>query len=370
VANKWTKQLRAYDDAVDYDYDSFAAENCLYSPSPYFNWMMANKSHGIPMNSGLLLFSEMKAGKSLWIYAMILQMQREDKLKLDMGFKKKDGTKFTKDDQRHSVVANTELRGQLQHDVFPEIDKDLMTIWDTKNPVEIFDRVEKDLKPMVQDGMPLGIYGIDSITKIMGVKRDAADSVSDHLIGDHALTVQIGMDKLVPFLKRNKTLFIGTSQVRGNMDAGKYGPKEKMAESWDVKHAFEYFVSFKRAGAAEDKVDIEGKTFEDDIKDARDNKIQTGHKVFYKMEGSSLGPQGRSGVSTLDYNLGLINMHEEIFFLGKNSGIIKTESNNRVFTFNDKKYVGKKECALAIRDNPKMAEEILTLLKAMDAKRI
>lgn len=367
--NKWTKQLRAHDDAVDYDYDSFAPENCLYSPSPYFNWMMANKSHGIPKNSGILLFSEMKAGKSLWLYAMILEMQRHDRMLLETGAKKKDGTKFTKDDQRHAVIANTELRGQLQHDVFPEIDKELMTIWDTKDPVEIFDRTEKEIKPMVQDGMPLGIFGIDSITKIMGVKRNDAESVADHLMGDHALTVQAGMDKLVPFVKRNKTLLIGTSQMRSNFESGPRGPKEKMAESWDVKHAFEYFISFKRAGAAEDKMDIEGKTFEDDIKDARDNKLQTGHKVFYKMEGSSLGPQGRSGVSTLDYNLGLINMHEEIFFLGKNSGVIKAESGNRVFVFEDKKYVGKKECALAIRDNPKMAAAILQQLRLMDAKR-
>jgi hypothetical protein len=366
MPNKWTKQLRGYDDAVDYDYDSFAPENCLYSPSPYFNWIFANKSHGIPTNSGLLLFSEMKAGKSLWIYALILEMQRRDRMLLESGAKKKDGSKFTEDDLRHAVIANTELRGQLQHDVFPELNKDLMTIWDTKDPVEIFDRTEDDIKPLVQDGMPLGIFSIDSITKIMGTKRANAKSVSDHLIGDRALTVQNGMDKLVPFLKRNKTLLIGTSQMRSNVGGSKYESDSKMAESWDVKHAFEYFVSFKRAGSAEDKKDIEEKTFEEDVKDARDNKLQTGHKVFVKMEGSSLGPQGRAGVFTLDYEKGLINQHEEIFFLGKNAGIIKTESNNRVFVFGDQKFVGKKECAFAIRDNPKMAKAILEQLRKLD----
>ena len=37
--NKWFKQLTEFDGAVDYDYDSFAAENCLYTPSPYMNWI-------------------------------------------------------------------------------------------------------------------------------------------------------------------------------------------------------------------------------------------------------------------------------------------------------------------------------------------
>lgn len=347
MSNKWLKQLRAYDDTVNPDYDSFAPENCLYTPSPYFNWIFANKSHGVPKNASILFFSEQKAGKSLSIYAMILDMQRRDK-------------------EGIAIVFNTELRGQLQGGVFPEVDQERMIIYDTKDPVEIFDRIENDIRAMVQDGMPLRIIAIDSLTNIQGVKRKDAESVGDHLVGDHALTVQIGLDKLIPFCKRNKIMLIGTSQMRGNLDAGKYGPKEKMAESWATKHAFEYFVSLKRAGAAEDKADIEGKTFEDDVKDARDNKLLTGHKIFVKMEGSSLGPQGRSGVFTMDYEKGIINQHEEIFWLGKNTGVIKTESNNRVFVYGKEKFVGKKEMAFAIRDNPELAKSILDEVKKLD----
>ena len=110
MANKWTKQLRAYDDAVDYSYDSFAEENCLYTPSPYFNWIFANKSHGFPRNSSILFFSEMKAGKSLAIYAIILEMQRRDKALVKAG-------KLKEEERRHAIVFNTELRGQLQHDI-------------------------------------------------------------------------------------------------------------------------------------------------------------------------------------------------------------------------------------------------------------
>jgi hypothetical protein len=353
MANKWLKQLKAYDDAVDYEYDSFAYENCRFTPSPYFNWIYANKSHGCPKNASILYFSEPKAGKSLSIYAQVLDMQRREK-------------HLPPDERNFAIIFNTELRGQLQHDVFPEIDKDYMIIYDTNDPVEIFDRVDKDIKPMVQDGMKIGILAIDSLTGILGVKRNNADSVADHLVGDHALTVSIGLAKLVPFCKRNKILLIATSQMRGNVDAAnKYAPKEKMAESWAAKHGFEYFISLKKAGAAEDKQDIEGKTFSDEDQiDARGNNLVTGHKIYVKMELSSIGQSGRSGVFFMDYKKGIINQHEEIFFLAKNTGVIKLEG--RTYTFQDQKWIGKKECALAIRDNPELAAKILEEIRKLD----
>ena len=342
------KQLKSYEDAVNYEYDSFAPENCLYTPSPYFNWIFANKSHGIPRNSSVLLFSTPKAGKSISVYALIAEMQKNDP-------------------EGIAIYFNTEMRGQLQHGIFSNMDKDRLVIYDTNDPVEIFDRVENDIKVMVQDGMPLRIIAIDSLTNIQGVKRAATDSVANHLMGDQALTLQIGLGKLVPFCKRNKILLIGTSQMRANLDAGSYGPKEKMAAQFATKHAFEYFVSLKRAGAAEDKMDIEGKTFEDeDSKDARGNKLLNGHKIFVKMEESSIGSAGRAGVLTLDYDKGIINQHEEIFWLAKNSGVLKTE-NNRTYFFGNHKFNGKKEAALAIRDNPELAAEILEAVKKLDA---
>jgi hypothetical protein len=92
----------------------------------------------------------------------------------------------------------------------------------------------------------------------------------------------------------------------------------------------------------------------------------TGHKVYVKCEANSIGPQGRAGVFTLDYDKGIINQHEEIFFLAKGVGVIKLEG--RTYTYGDQKWIGKKECALAIRDNPKLATQILEDVKKLDAK--
>lgn len=349
MANKWLKQLQAYDDAVDYKYDSFAPENCLYTPSPYFNWIFANKANGIPKNASVLFFSEPKAGKSLSIYAMIMEMQQRDP-------------------EGIAIYFNTEMRGQLQHEVFPGLDRERMVIYDTNDPVEIFDRVENDIKAMVQDGMPLRIIAIDSLTNVAGVKRLATDSVANHLMGDSALTLQNGLSKLVPFCKRNGILLIGTSQMRANLEAGSYGPKEKMAAQWATKHAFEYFVSLKKAGAAEDKKDIEGKTFEEEIKDARGNKLVNGHKVFVKMEASSIGQAGRAGVFTLSYDEGIINQHEEIFFLARSLDIITT-TNNRTFTYAGVNYNGKNQCAQAIKEDKEMQASLMKAILEFDSKK-
>jgi len=345
--NPWLKQLRGYDDAVDYDYDSFAPENCLYTPSPYFNWIFANKANGVPKNSSILFFSEPKAGKSLSIYAMIKEMQ-------------------ARDPEGISIYFNTEMRGQLQHTAIPGIDQTRSFIYDTNQATDIFDRVEGDIKSMVQDGMPLRMIAIDSLNGIMGIKRGDADSVANHLMGDQALTLKNGLGKLIPFCKQNKILLIGTAQMAANLEAGSYGPKEKMSASWFTRHAFEYYISLKRAGAAEDKQDIEGKTFEEeDHKDARGNKLLNGHKVFAKMEQSSIGQAGRAGVFTLSYDSGIVNQHEEIFWLAKNLGILKTE-NNRTYFYGDHKFNGKKEAAFAIRDNQELAKALLEEVRKLD----
>lgn len=351
MANKWLKQLKSYEDSVDYEYDSFAAENCVYTPSPYWNWIFANKSNGIPKNSTVLEYSEPKAGKSLGIYAIIDEMQRRDK-------------------EGIAIYFNTELRGALQHNVFPSIDKDRMIIYDTNDPAEIFDRVEGDIKAMVQDGMPLRIIAIDSLTNIMGVKRENAKSVTDHLMGDRALTIQTGLSKLIPFCKRNKILHVATEQMRANVGGGDYAPPTKTASAWATKHAYEYAISFRKVSKTDAKdLMIGDKTFEeDDLKDAAGNKLLLGHKVYVKMEGNSIGQAGRAGVFTLDYRQGIINQHEEIFWLGKNCGIIEMEG-NKTYIIGKERFNGKKECAEAIKSDSELGKAILFGVRQLDAGR-
>jgi RecA/RadA recombinase len=351
MGNKWTKALNAYDDVVKYDYDAYAAENCLYTPSPYVNWTFANKSHGIPKGSSILLFSEQKAGKSMMMQAIIGEMHQRDP-------------------EGIAIVFNTEMRGKFQSGMFDTIDKDRLITYDSNRPEDIFDRFERDILPMVQEGMPLRIVCIDSLTAVGGTKSLSADrSVNDHLVGDHALTINKGLDKIVPYCKRHNILLICSSQMRANVDASNpHAPKEKMAESWKVKHTFEFFMSIKRAAAADDKVDLSGNKFEDEsVKDARGNKDQTGHKIYFKMEQSSIGKAGRSGILTLDYTRGIVNTNEEIFELGKNTGVIENVGAGSYIVYGEK-IRGKAEVAERIKNDSELAKKILDDVRKKDAE--
>jgi hypothetical protein len=352
MASKWKKQLRAYDDAVDFEYDAFAPENCLYSPSPYFNWIFANGSHGIPKGSTLLFGSKPKSGKSLLIQALI-------------------GESHQRDPECEAIIFNTEQRGFLQNGVFPSVDEDRLTIYDTNKPEEIGDRFENDILPLIQDGMKISYVAIDSLNRVGGTKTMAEGrSVNDQLMGDKALTLARVLEKIVPICRRHKITLIGTCQVRANFDAGQYGPKEKLGINWDSRHTFDYFIQADRAGSKEDKEDILGNKLESDvIKDARGNKDITGHKIYIKMLESSVGTPGRSGVITFDYKRGIVNTFEELFELGKSTGFIKAAPGKKAGTYlvGDKEVFGKANAAEHMLD-PNLAKTVIEHAKSLDTK--
>jgi hypothetical protein len=351
MANKWTKFLKQFDDVVKYDYDAFAPENVIHTPSPSVDWIFANKSMGIPKGTATLFFSEPKAGKSLLIQGIVSEMHKNDP-------------------EGIAIIFNTEMRGFVQTGLFKTIDPNRLIIYDTNRPEDIFDRMEREILTLIQEGMPLRIVAIDSLNNIAGTKSMSADrSVNDHLFGDHALTIQRGLQKLMPIIRKHKLNLFASAQIRANVDTNNpYAPKEKMAASWVVKHAFEYYVSVRRANAAEDKQDIEGNKFENEsVKDLRGNKEITGHRIVVKMDQSSIGTAGRAGVFTLDYKNGIINQHEEIFYLGYSTGVIKREGTSN-YVFGNLKINGKANFARKIKEDQELANRILEEVRKIDDK--
>ena len=344
MASKWLKQLRKSDAFVDNDYDAFAPENCIYTPSPYMNWIFANKSHGIPQGSGVLLYSEPKAGKSLLAQSIVAQLHKDDPDAIAMYF-------------------STEFKGKYQKGFFDGIDPERLAMYDTNDPRDIFDFLAEDVEAMVQDGMPLKLVIIDSLTAIGGIKAEGR-SVADHLIGDKALTITRGLDRIIPFFKKNGITYITVAQVRMNI-GNPYGPDTKAAVPKACEHNHEYFLSVKRAGSADDRKDLSGKNFEAGAKDARGNKAVTGHKIYVKMEQSSVGTAGRAAKITVDYKKGFINQEEEIFELGSNTGVIE-RPNNVTYIYNGISYKGKNAMAQAIKEDPVMANMILDQVKLID----
>jgi hypothetical protein len=347
MANKWMKTLQQMEGATDLDYDHFAPGNVIHSPSPSLNWIFGEGS-GLPLGLSALCYGPPKAGKSLISYLMTagVHSQYEDGI---------------------VIKFNTELREAAQFGDHWGIDRDRYQAYDVCEPELIFDRLRDEIYPMVQDGMPLKMVIIDSLKGVGGVKAEQRESIKNHFMGDHALTIGQGLKMIVPFLKRNKIALLCTEHITANMDAGQYGPKTKMSGGNEEKHAFEYYIEVKRDGAAESKQSATGEKFENaEVTDIKGNKEKTGHKIYVRMDDSSCGVAGRTGRFTFNYERGLINTEEELFELAKGLNIAE-RPNNRTYNLFGNAYTSKEEFINALKDET-LAKQLLTEIYSRDRK--
>jgi len=350
--SKWSKQLDQLEGYVDPKYDAYAPENCMYTPSPSVNFIFNNKSHGIPKGSAVLLYGDQKSGKTFFINSMLEKMCKDDP-------------------EAMALFYNTEMRTSYQSGLFKGIDRDRVKYYDTNRPEEIFDKIEQDILPMLQEGMPIKYIVIDSLSSMAGTKSmKDGQSVNDHLMGDEALTLKKGLKKLLPITRRRGIILISTVHMVANFDAGSHGPKTKANTTSATRHGYDYFVAIKRANAAEDKQDLAGQKYEDEsIRDSRGNKDATGHKIQVKMDQSSFGGAGRVGLITLSYEHGIINIEEEIFELCKGCGIIENLGAGGYMLYGEK-VRGKAEVAKRIKESPELQAKLLADLKALDFEAV
>jgi RecA/RadA recombinase len=249
------------------------------------------------------------------------------------------------------------------------IDLDRYQAYDTNNPVEIFDTIETMVPQLIEQGMNLRLIGIDSITNIQGIQSMSADSVEDQLRADSARTIQNGLSRILPMLRKYKVSIMITAQVRAEQDPNKakYTPT-KMAGGFYLQHAAEYFIDISKDGRAESKKDMEGNELAGSLKDSYDEVDATGHKIRIRMMGNSCGPAGRSGVVTVDYSKGFINQHEEVFMLAVNRRIF-SRPNNRTYTYKDKRWTSKDEALQAVKASVELQQEIIKELRRQDIEK-
>jgi len=339
MSNKWMKALNKMEGAVDKEYDPFQEGNGIRSGSPSLDWTFG-KGSALPLGYGLLLYGPPKSGKSLVSNLFIGNLHKSDP-------------------EAIAIKFNTEMREAGQMEDYWGVDQERYMAYDVNEPEYIFDRIKNEILPMIQDGMPLKLIVIDSLQGIQGVKEMNRDSVTNHIMGDHAKTIQDGLKAILPVLRRHRIALICTAHIRGNFDAGMYGPKEKMAGGWAQKHFFEYFMEVKRDGSSASKIE------NDEAKDFRGKKELVGHKIYVKMADSSVGVSGRSGQFTLSYNRGLVNTEEEVMELAKNLSLVE-RPNNRTYIVDGEKYTSKDEFMAAIKEKPELKQKLLTSVYARD----
>lgn len=348
-------KLAKLDGAVTNELNPF--EHVIQSPSPGFNYVFGGGG-GLPLGFTLILYGPPRGGKSVMANTMIGQLHKDYPEAVAIKF----DTEFRERGQM--PVAQLNAYG---------IDKDRYMCFSVNSPELIFDRIEKDIVPLIQDGLDVKLIVIDSMTAIQGRRAQNADSVLTQQIGDHALTLQDGFKRLLPLQRKYNFAVVLTAHVRAEMDMAEQmrGNKVKMQAGFAVKHYAEYYLFLEPWLSKEGKTDLQGKKFENEnITDQANNAERTGHKIRLTMKDSSLGPKGRTGIITLDYSgniAKLINTHEEVFTLGVNWGVIE-RPNQAWYAFGGKKWQGKPAILDALRDDKALYDAVLKEVRRRDSE--
>lgn len=338
------EKLRKLDGAANIG--SGVMNTCLQTPSPSVNWAFATPGAGLPYGSSMILYGPPKGGKSIICNAFI-------------------GGLHAADPEATAITFNTELRAEMQTTDKQlskfGIDPDRFIAFDVNQPELIFDRIENDIAAACDEGDKIKLIIIDSLTAIQGRRSMNSTSVLDQQIGDHALTISVGLKRIMPIIRKHKIALIMTDHVRAEMDMAQQmrGKKIKMASGWATKHAAEFFCYVEPNMSKEGKTTLAGEEFTDPaVVDFMDKAQKTGRKIRFRVEESSVGVEGRTAEFTLDYNKGIINQYEEIFTLGLNMGLIQ-KPNNVTYSYGDKNYRGLVAILTALKEDPQLAGAIL-----------
>lgn len=327
------------------------------SPSPNLNFCFG-MGQGLPRGYSLLLYGPPRGGKSIICNAMVGQLHRDNP-------------------NAFAIKFNTEMREQAQTTPAQRavwgIDEKRYMGYDRNDP-EIFDYIEKDLAANCQDGMDLGLVIIDSTNMIKGRRFSNADTVMTQQVGDNAATLGDGLKRILEVQRKYNFSLILTSHIRAVMDKKaansstvyqSHDTAVKPAVSWAVQHHCEYFMYVSAAGGADGRKDELGNSFESELTDSQGNKDRLGHKLRVRMMDSTIGPKGRQGEFTLDYNKGVINVHEEVFQLGVARGII-VRPNTTMYEFGGHEWKGKPAMLQALKEDADLQKAILQELKKRD----
>ena len=344
--NKYAAKLRKLEGALIDRFDPWQASNLLKSSSPGFNWLFG-KTYGMPFGYSTLLWGEQKSGKSLLFYDLAGQCHQQypDSIVIKFDTEYRDDAQLDEDRAR--------MFG---------IDLDRFIVFQCNKPEGVFDRIHNDVAALCDEGANVKLMGIDSISALMGRREAVQETVSQHQIGDHAVTLQVGLKSILEMQRKNRIHLVLAAHARDEMDAleVKRGNKKKPAAANAVKHHCEFFINVERNKNAKGRQDELENKFEDETKKDMDDKAseQTGHKVIVWMQDSTMGPKNRVAEFTLDYEKGIVNQHEEIFKLGKSWNVIE-RVNAQVYKIGSEEFRGKPAILNALATRPDLQKVVL-----------
>lgn len=348
--NKWMNKLMKLDGALTDRRDPFLS--IIDTPSPSVNFIFGN-SWGLPMGYTAMLYGPPKGGKTVLTNMFTGKLMKDDPEAMVVKF----------DTEYRTEGQLTEKSAQMFG-----IDYERLVPYQTNIPSQIFDRITKDVADMCQDGAPIKLVIIDSLYGIQGRRTLNSDTVDKQQIGDHALTIQDGLKRVLDVQRKYRFAMLLVDQVRAEMDPIEQmrGNKFKMRSSLAVQHQAEYFIAVEQNASKDGRSDINGNEFLDEsVTDLSGKGDTTGSKIKVKMKKSSMGPFNRSAEFTFDFKKGVINVHEEVFKLGTNRGVIE-KPNQVTYSFQGKTWKGKESMLQALQESPELQAAVIVELKKRD----
>jgi hypothetical protein len=358
-------KLRELEGAVNEYYNPHA--EVVRSGSPSANFTFGN-GWGLPTGFSLLLWGPPKGGKSLISNSMVGQLHQDDP-------------------EAYVVKFNTERReiAQLNPAQMKNwgIDRERYLAFETNAPDQIYDRIANEIKDSIEAGLKIKLVIIDSINDVFGrrvanrMDSEKGQSILGTDIGDSAQTTGDGLKMILGVQRKYRFGLVLISQQRAEMDMMEQmrGNKTKPGVSFGALHHCEYSMHVERNVTKAGQTSLSGDTFVDDTVSrkatsadgGKDDGEKTGHKIRVTMKDSSMGPKGRVGEFTVDYDKGIVNTHEEVFLLGVNRGVIE-RPNNTMYAFGGKEWRGKPAILEALRTDDDMQNAVLKELRARDAR--
>jgi RecA/RadA recombinase len=352
MANKFAAKLRRLEGAITERWDPWAPENLIRSSSPGVNWLFGH-THGMPRGFTTLLWSERKTGKTVLFYDMAGNTMRENPNAIVIKF-------------------DTEFRdlGQLDEKMAAAygIDLDRFIVYQVNRPEQIFDRMKNEIREMIEEGADIPLIGIDSISDILGRREADQDSVSQHQIGDHAVTMGVGLKSIMETQRKKRIALVMIAHARDEMDPWeiKRGNKKKPAAANAVLHHCEFAINLQKNKTASGKVDALDRKFVDESrKDMDDDGQQTAHKTYVWMTDSSMGSVGRVSEYTFADGRGIVNQHEEVFRLGLAWKVIERPSKGQ-YVIGDQRFSGKPNLLDALAKDKNLQQVVLSKLLEME----
>lgn len=351
MAKNWLKELQTLNGALRDEVDPH--DRVLRFPSPSINFVFG-RGHGLPLGYTMALGGPPKGGKTVMSFALAGQVHADDPEGIVVNF----NTEY-----RATVQSTLEARQRVWG-----IDPERYQTFEVNSPMDVFDTIERDISAMCEKGMPLRLLIIDSIDGIQGRRAKNSDTVETQQIGDWAQTLSDGFKRVLPVQRKHKFAVLLICQIRAEMDRLEQmrGNKYKMKLPLAVQHYAEYFMYAEPDLTKEGRADLLGNEFRDEnLTDMSNKADHTGIKIKVKMKDNSCGPKGRTGQFTLDFNRGIINIHEEVFMLGVNRHVIE-KPNNLTYTYASEKWVGKPAALSAIKASIPLQIQILNEVQNRD----